>query len=88
VAPTRKPATLKGYRFYLDNWIRPFFESRPVMLHEIQLDTLCSLLNSIDLSGKGKLNVMMAFHAMMDHACRSRRIPEVKIHANSSRTTG
>ena len=53
VEPTRKPATVKGYRSYLANWVRPFFESHPVMLHEIQLDTICSLLNSIDLSGQG-----------------------------------
>ena len=77
VVPTRKPATVKGYRSYLNNWIRPFFDKHPVMLHEIQLDTLCSLLNSIALSGKGKLNVMMAFHTMLDHAWRSRRIPEI-----------
>jgi len=41
------------------------------ILHEIQSDALCGLLNSIDLSG------MMAFHTRMDNAWRSRLTPEV-----------
>lgn len=77
VAPTKKPATVKCYRSYLANWIRPFFEHHPVLLHEVQLDLLTKMLNSIALTGKGKLNVMMAFHSMMDYAWRSPRIPEV-----------
>jgi integrase len=77
ISPKKKPATTKGYRSYLKNWIKPFFEKNPVRLHEIQLDTLNKLLNSIKLSGKGKLNVMMALHSMMDYAWRSRRIPEM-----------
>jgi len=77
VEPKRKPATIKGYWSYYRNWICPFFHNSNSRLHEIQLDTLTSLLNSILLSGKGKLNVMMAFHSMMDYAWRSRRIPEM-----------
>ena len=41
------------------------------------LDTLDELLDSITLSGKGKHNVMMCFHAFMDFAWRSRRIFEI-----------
>ena len=77
IEPKRKPATVKGYWSYLRNWIRPFFERHPVRLHEIQLDTLTSLLNSIELTGKGKYNVMNAMHSMMDYAWRSRRIKEL-----------
>jgi integrase len=77
IKPKRKPATIKGYGSYLKNWIKPFFEKKPVRMHEIQLDTLNKLLNSITLTGKGKLNVMMAFHSMMDYAWRSKRIPEM-----------
>lgn len=77
VEPKRKPATVKGYWSYFRNWIRPFFEKHPVRLHEIQLDTLTKLLNFIDLSGKGKMNVMMCLHSMMDYAWRSKRIPEM-----------
>ena len=73
----KKPATYKGYKSYFKNWIRPFFEENPVQLHEIQLDTLDRLLDSIKLQPKGKHNVMMAFHAFMDYAWRSRRIFEI-----------
>jgi len=73
----RKPATIKGYRSYFKCWIKPFFQKYPVMLHEIQLDTLDKLLDFIKLSGKGKMNVMMCFHSFMDYAWRSRRIPEM-----------
>lgn len=75
--PNRKPATIKGYRSYLRNWIEPFFQEYSVMLHKIQLDTIIKLINYINLSGKGKLNVMMAFHACLDFAWRSKIIPEM-----------
>ena len=42
----RKPATLKSYRGYFKNWIKPFFEENTVQLHEIQLDTLNSMRRS------------------------------------------
>lgn len=77
VKEDKKPATVKGYRSYFKNWIRPFFEKNPVQLHEIQLDTLDKLLRSIKLEGKGKHNVMMCFHAFMDYAWRSRRVFEM-----------
>jgi hypothetical protein len=75
IEPNRTPATVKGYWSYYENWVRPFFEQYPVALHEIQLDTLVRLMNSIDASPKYKLNILMALHAMMDYAHRSRRIP-------------
>jgi integrase len=74
---TKKPATYKGYRSYFENWIKPFFEKHPVMLHEIKLDTLYMLLNSVQLTGKGKYNVMNCFHSFMKFAWRSDRIPEM-----------
>ncbi|MDY6839097.1 MAG: tyrosine-type recombinase/integrase [Thermodesulfobacteriota bacterium] len=77
VKGSTKPATYKCYRSYLTNWIQPFFEKNPVRLHEIQLDTLVKLKNSITLQPKGKFNVMNAFHAMMDYGWRSKRIPEM-----------
>ena len=77
IEPTKKPATIKGYWSYYRCWIKPFFIENPVLLHEIQLDTLTKLLNYIKLSGKGKYNVMNCLHSMMDYAWRSRRIPEV-----------
>lgn len=77
IEPNRKPATCKSYRSYLHNWIKPFFEQHPVRMHEIQLDTLTKFLNFIQLTGKGKLNVVMALRSCMDYAWRSRRIPEM-----------
>lgn len=77
IEPKRKPATIKGYWSYYQNWIEPFFKKFPVMIHEIQLDTLNKLLNSIELEPKGKYNVMNCMHSFMDYAWRSRRIPEM-----------
>jgi len=74
---TKKPATYKGYRSYFENWIKPFFEKHPIMLHEIKLDTLYTLLDSVELTGKGKYNVMNCFHSFMKFAWRSDRIPEM-----------
>ena len=74
IEPKRKPATIKGYWSYFNNWIKPFFQTHKIMLHEIKLDTLTALLNSIKLTGKGKMNVMMALRSMMDYAHRSERI--------------
>jgi hypothetical protein len=75
VEPNRTPATIRGYWSYYKNWICPFFEKHPVPLHEIQLDTLIRFMNFIKASPKSKMNVLMALHAMMDYAHRSRRIP-------------
>lgn len=47
IEPYRKPATVKGYKSYARNWIEPFFTKHPVQLHEIELDTLQSLLRFI-----------------------------------------
>ena len=77
IKKNKKPATYKGYLSYFENWIKPFFEQHPVMLHEVKLDTLYQLLEFIKLSGKGKYNVMNCFHAFMVFAWRSERIPEV-----------
>lgn len=73
----KKPATIKSYRSYFKNWIKPFYESNPVQLHEIQLDTLDSMLDFVNLTPKGKYDVMMCFHGFMDYCWRSNRIPAV-----------
>jgi integrase len=77
IKKNKKPATYKGYLSFFNNWFKPFFESHPVMLHEIKLDTLYLLLDFIKLSPKGKYNVMNCFHAFMVFAWRSERVPEV-----------
>lgn len=75
VRPTLSPATYKDYLNSINNHLIPFFERYPLQLHEIQHDTLLKLLNSINRDGKGKMNVMYCFHACLDFAWRSNRIP-------------
>ena len=77
VKAKKKPATVKGYRSYFKCWIKPFFKQHPVMLHEINLAVLDRMLDFVDLTGKGKSNVMNCFHAFMDYAWRSEKIPEM-----------
>jgi integrase len=77
IEPKRKPATIKGYWSYFRTWFMPFFTEHPIMLHEIQLDTLNKMLNYINLSPKGKYNTMNAFHSFLDYAWRAKRIPEM-----------
>lgn len=77
VAPTLTPATLKDYQNSIRNHIEPFFREHSFQLHEIQHDILIMLLNSVNRSGKGKLNVMYCLHACLKYAWKSRRIPEV-----------
>jgi len=75
VGSTLKPATYKDYENSIRNHLVPFFQRNPVQLHEIQLDILTRLLNSIQRRGKGKLNTMYALHACLDFAWRSQKIP-------------
>jgi hypothetical protein len=76
IIPSRKPSTVKSYWSYYYNWIEPFFTEHNIMLHEIQLDTLTKLKNFLNLSPKGKINVMNCLHRMMDFLlCRSSRLP-------------
>lgn len=75
VKPNRKPSTIKDYKSYWKNWFAPFFIKNPVQLHEIQLNTLVSLKNTINRAGKTQYNIMNCFHTFLDYAYRSRKIP-------------
>ena len=77
IEPNKKPGTIKGYRSYWNNWLEPFFKAHPVMLHEIQLDILNELKNSITLTGKGQYNILNCLHSMMDYAHRSNQIAKI-----------
>jgi len=77
IEPNRRPATIHSYWSYFRNWIEPFFVAHPAMLHEIKLDTLNRLLNTLKLEPKGKLNVIMAVRSMLEYAWRTERIPSV-----------
>lgn len=77
VKDTCSPATYKDYNNSIKNHLAPFFRDNPFQLHEIQLDVLTKLLNSINRVGKGKQSVMYCLHACMDYAWRSQRIPAI-----------
>jgi len=77
IEPKRKPATVNGYWSYYRTWIKPFFSENPVLLHEIQLDTMTKFLNYVSFTGKSKYNVLNCLHTMMDYAWRAKRIPEM-----------
>jgi integrase len=69
------PATYKGYKSYIKNHIKPYFQKKPeLMIHDIQLDILTDFLNQLPLEPKGRMNVLYCLHAFLDYAKRSRRI--------------
>lgn len=74
--PNLTPGGYIKYRSAVRNYLTPFFqEICPVMLHEIQYDTLVRLLNWIDGGGKHKKNVVDTLRACMRYAWNSKRIP-------------
>ncbi|MCK5312479.1 MAG: tyrosine-type recombinase/integrase family protein [Desulfobacteraceae bacterium] len=73
-----QPATYKGYKSYVKNHIKPYFqENNHISLHDIQLDVLKDFKQKLPLSPKTKINVMYCLHAILDYAKRSRRIVEM-----------
>lgn len=73
----RKPATVKDYYYSIRNHLEPFFKKNPFNLHEIELDILTRLMQSIGRSGKGKQNVMFCLHTALDYAVRCKKIPVI-----------
>ena len=74
---SKKPGTIRLYKSLFENHIKPWFEGNPVQLHEIQLDTLDALSNSINLAPSSKHLCMTILRACLDYAWRSKRIGEV-----------
>jgi hypothetical protein len=58
VENTLSPATVKDYENSTRNFLRPFFKTRRMWLHEIGFDTLMVLANTIQRGPKGKRNVV------------------------------
>lgn len=71
------PATLKDYENSVRNHLVPWFKAHPIMLHEIQYNALCALLDGIKRGGKGKLNTMFALHSALIYAQKSGKIAAV-----------
>jgi len=74
IQSTLAPGTYANYKGYVNHHLAPFFEKRPIMLHEVQLDVLMKLLKSLELKPKGRWNVMQCFHVFLDYMWRSGRI--------------
>lgn len=84
--PNLTPGGYTKYRTAVKNYLVPFFEQNPVMLHEIQYDTVVKLMNWIKGSGKHKKNVVDTLKCCLRYAWKSQRImavppfPEAKLY--------
>jgi hypothetical protein len=84
--PNLTPGGYTKYRTAVKNYLIPFFEQNPIMLHEIQYDTLVKLMNWIKGSGKHKKNVVDVLKTCLRFAWKSHRIlavppfPEKKLY--------
>lgn len=80
IKPKRSKATNDVYKSYYKNWIKPYFENHPIMLHEIREGHLDDMLDYIleglrknnpsGNIGKTAQNIMYAFHRMMKQGKR------------------
>ena len=73
------PGTEKGYKSYLKNHIRPFFQKHSqITLPDIQIDILRKLKRELQdkgLSPKMQSNIMFCLHTILDAAWIAKRIP-------------
>lgn len=75
-----KPGGLSAYKSHFNTWIKPFFLSHQIALHEITLDVLHKLKRSIedqDKTPKMVKNVMDTMRAFMTYAWRNGNIVTV-----------
>ena len=75
-----KPGGLSAYKSHFKTWVKPFFLSHQIALHEITLDVLHKLKRSIEDKGKEPKmvkNVMDTMRAFMTYAWRNGSIPAV-----------
>ena len=73
------PATHKDYENSVKNHLIPWFTNHHFELHELQYDVLCSLLNDVKRSGKGKKSVLYCLRRCLVHAYKSNRIPTMPL---------
>lgn len=75
-----KPAGYNTYNSHFKTWIKPFFLSHQIALHEITLDVLHKLKRSVENGGKEPKmvkNVMDTMRAFMTYAWRNGNIAAV-----------
>ena len=77
IRPSISKGTHRNYGYIIENHLAPFFLSKRISLHEIKLDTLMELMNSMTISGKSKLDVLACLHTCLKYAWRSDRIPSI-----------
>lgn len=77
IRPSISKGTHRNYGYIIENHLKPFFLSKRISLHEIKLDTLMELMNSMTISGKSKLDVLACLHTCLKYAWRSDRIPSI-----------
>ena len=75
-----KPSGLNSYKSNFRAWIKPFFSSRQIALHEITLDVLNQLKRTVEDAGKKPKTVMNAIGTMssfLNYAWRNGNIAAV-----------
>lgn len=77
IRPTISKGTHRNYGYIIENHLAPFFLSKRISLHEIKLDILMELMNSMSISGSSKLDVLACLHTCLKYAWRSERIPSI-----------
>ncbi|MBI5591968.1 MAG: tyrosine-type recombinase/integrase [Deltaproteobacteria bacterium] len=77
IKPSVSLATYRNYKTSITKHLTPFFQKHRIKLKEIQYDILVMLLNSIDLTGQGKICIMKCLQTCLKHAWRSQRIPNM-----------
>ncbi len=76
--PNLTPGGYIKYRTAVRNYLIPFFRDEcPIMLHEVQYDTLVRLMNWVKGSGKHKKNILDTLRCCMRYAWKSHRISAV-----------
>lgn len=68
------PGTYRGYCSLVRNHLEKYFSKHQYALPEVQLNVINKIKNELQLTPKGKKNVVDCLHSAMDYACRSRLI--------------
>lgn len=67
--------TIYGYNCIINNHLIPWFQKNPVQLHEIQYDTLCELLDSLQgVNGDSKYKIIYVLRGALVYAKKANRI--------------
>lgn len=79
------PSTVKSYEGIIKNHLKPWFEKNRIDLHDIQYDTLCRLLNDLEVGSKTRNNIMYCLRSCLGHAKKSNRILSLPVFPEQQR---